>query len=311
MLTRTLTALALVVGLGVGIVACTEGESTSGSAPSVPPPPPPPPPPMARESLPPPAPIHSAPQAGGRDISRVEVAGRGTVARLTVANDSSRSVTYYAGSWLEPKDGSYQRMMVLDTRTIRSGASADIPTACMQVSKSVPARGLRFFSETKSAGGALQSCQTSCLGRGLQSAVQSCIWDCEKPRIEWTIEDACADGQDIHFRFFQIRSGNVVRVWPSSSRVYVAPFGEPVTATLDPSQPELGGKICYGAEAGNRYWGIGIDGDEGCDDCCLAVPTAGTVTESFQLVCGQAGGAAGVQALARTSEEPGDPPDSR
>ena len=43
----------------------------------------------------------------------------------SVANDSSRSGTYHAGSWLEPKDGSYQRMVVLDTETIRSGASAD------------------------------------------------------------------------------------------------------------------------------------------------------------------------------------------
>ena len=311
MLTRTLTAVSLVVGLGVGIFACTESESTSGSAPSVPPPPPPPPPPMARESLPAPAPISNRPQASGRDLPQVEVAGQGTVGRVTVANDSSSSIIYHAGSWFEPKDGSYQRMMVLDTRIIDSGDSADIPTACMQFSKSVPATGLRFFSEPKSAGGSLQSCQTSCLGRSSQSAVQSCIWDCEKPRIEWTIEDECADGRDAHFRFFQIRSGNVVRVWPSSSRVYIAPFGEPVTATLDPSQPELGGKICYGAEAGNRYWGIGLDGNQSCDNCCLSVPTAGTITESHRLICGQAGGAAGVQALAKTPMESGNPPDNR
>ena len=49
-------------------------------------------------------------------------------------------------------------MMVLDTTIISSGDSADIPTACMQFSKSVPATGLRFFSEAKSAGGVLQSC---------------------------------------------------------------------------------------------------------------------------------------------------------
>ena len=125
------------------------------------------------------------------------------------------------------------------------------------------------------------------------------------------IEDACADGREIEFRFFQIRSGNIVRVWPSSSRVYIAPFGEPVTATLDPSQPELGGQICFGGESGNRYWGIGLDGNQGCDNCCLSVPTAGTITESHRLTCGQAGGAAGVQALTRTSPEPGDPPDNR
>ncbi len=38
-----------------------------------------------------------------------------------------------------------------------------------------------------------------------------------------------------------------------SSRVDIAPFGELVTATLDPSPPELGGQVCYGAEAGDFY----------------------------------------------------------
>ena len=299
--TRIVTTVFLVAVLGAGFVACTEGESTSGSAPSVPPPPPPP---MARESLPSPAPLRNAPQAGGRDLPRVEVAGQGTVARLTVANDSSGSVTYYAGSWLEPKDGSYQRMMVLETRTIRSGASADVPTACMQVSKSVPATGLRFFSETKSASGSLQSCQTSCLGRGSQSTVQNCIWDCEKPRIEWTFEDACADGRDAHVRFFQFRSGRIVRTWPSSSRVYVAGFGRRETVVLEPSQPELGGQVCFGAEAGNRYWGVGIDGDESCDRCCLSVPRSGTVTGSARLVCDPVSGAAGLQTLETSSQAP-------
>ena len=257
---------------------------------------------MARESLPPPAPLRNAPQASGRDLPRIEVAGQGTVARLTVANDSSGSFTYYAGSWLEPKDGSYQRMMVLETTTVRSGASADIPTACMQFSKSIPATGLRFFSDPKLPGGSLQSCQTSCLDRGAQSTVQNCIWDCEKPRIEWTFEDACADGRDAHVRFFQFRSGRIVRTWPSSTHAYVARFGQPETAILEPSQPELGGQICFGAEAGNLYWGVGIDGDESCDRCCLSVPRSGTVTDSSRLVCDQASGAAGRQTLETSSQ---------
>ena len=72
-----------------------------------------------------------------------------------------------------------------------------------------------------------------------------------------------------------------------------------MTATLDPGPPELGGKICDGAEAGDFYWGVGVDGDAGRDDRCLGIPTAGTIIESRKWVCNRAGGAAGVQVLAR------------
>ena len=50
-----------------------------------------------------------------------------------------------------------------------------------------------------------------------------------------------------------------------------------MTATLGPSPPELGGKICYGAEAGDFYWGVGrLTANAGGDDCCLEIPEAGT-----------------------------------
>lgn len=107
------------------------------------------------------------------------------------------------------------------------------------------------------------------------------------PRVEWTVADRCVDGHFTEWRLFHFPSGNIVETWPSSSsRVYRAATGEdPSTVTITPHQPELGGQICMGAEAGNNYWGVGLDGNRSCEACCVSVPRAGTVTKSSRLVC--------------------------
>ena len=69
-----------------------------------------------------------------------------------------------------------------------------------------------------------------------------------------------------------------------SSRVYIAPFGEPVPATLGLGQPELGDQVCYVAEAGDFYRGIALDGNAGGDECCLSIPEAGTASDRDRLV---------------------------
>ena len=96
-----------------------------------------------------------------------------------------------------------------------------------------------------------------------------------------------------------------------SSRVYIAPFGEPVAATLDLGQPGLGGQVRYGAEAGDFYRGIALDGNAGGDECCLSIPEAGTASDRDRLVCDQAGGVAGAQAVVTTSQELPGPTDNR
>jgi len=128
------------------------------------------------------------PQATGRDLRNVEVAGAQTTRYVLVRNRSSASVTYRRGTWLEPKDGSYQRMIVARTVTVPRGRVLQVPTACMQQSKGVPASGLRFYSQPKAASGAVQSCQRRCLG---ESAVQPCVWSCENspPVTRGTIPD--------------------------------------------------------------------------------------------------------------------------
>ena len=118
------------------------------------------------------------PQATGRDHRNVEVAGAQTTRYVLVRNRSSASVTYRRGTWLEPKDGSYQRMIVARTVTVPRGRVLQVPTACMQRSKGVPASGLRFYSQPKAASGAVQSCQRRCLGAG--GDVQGCVWNCER-----------------------------------------------------------------------------------------------------------------------------------
>ena len=106
------------------------------------------------------------------------------------------------------------------------------------------------------------------------------------PRIEWTAADRCVDGHSTEWRLFLFRSGNIVETFPSSTRVYrVTTGGNPITATITLSQPELGGQICFGAQAGNLYWGVGINGNRSCEGCCVSVPRAGTVTEETNFLC--------------------------
>ena len=235
----------------------------------------------ARQQLPQEPPKSSGPQASGSNISRVEVAGRGTTRYMSIANDSSSSAYYSAGDWFEPKDGRFQRMMILETVTASPGRVVDVPTACMQQSKKTPAVGARFFSRPKSTSGVLQQCQESCLGR---SDAQGCIWACERPKLIWKMEDGCNDGISARYRFFLREDGRTVRTWPGGNRYHVATsLGTKYTSTLEAS---AGSKICYGADDGRgNYWGLGLDGDRGCTGCCYNLPESGPREVSTRLTC--------------------------
>ena len=69
------------------------------------------------------------PQASGEDVSGVEVAAAITTTRIDgddvqtfLASDSG--ATYRPGDWLEPKDGSNQRMMIVGASQVSAVASA-------------------------------------------------------------------------------------------------------------------------------------------------------------------------------------------
>jgi hypothetical protein len=69
----------------------------------------------------------------------------------------------------------------------------------------------------------------------------------------------------IDLKFFE-RSRNLV--WPGRNQVYVLNDRAVRSITLSCNS---GDYICYGgSESGNPkiYWGVGIDGKQGCDRCC-------------------------------------------
>ena len=114
----------------------------------------------------------------------------------------------------------------------------------------------------------------------------------ESPGITFRVTDACNDGYDMNYRFFANDAGSdVIGVWPEAGRVYVTRgLGETHTHTLACTSETV--KICYGARResssrDNSYWGVGLDGDEGCSDCCNSCPTSGVTTpRERRLTCG-------------------------
>ncbi|GAB3286317.1 DUF7477 domain-containing protein [Parahaliea aestuarii] len=82
------------------------------------------------------------------------------------------------------------------------------------------------------------------------------------------ITDACNDGRPLDYRFFD-KTNNLV--WPNSSQYYyTSGYYSTDSHTLS---CRTGAQICYGAETDNWYWGVGLDGDRGCEDCCVTCQT--------------------------------------
>ncbi len=149
------------------------------------------------------------PQAAGEDLAGVEVAAAVTNYRIG-ADDvqtflvSSTDATYQPGDWLEPKDGSYQRMMIVGSG--QAGAAAAIglseeavvqspvlsvpadnlirlSVVCMQGGARIPVRGARYFSRPKSPLTAVERCQRDCVLAG-GDTIQKCVWGCEQTPVE-------------------------------------------------------------------------------------------------------------------------------
>ena len=157
------------------------------------------------------------PQASGEDRSGIEVAAAVSTSRIgpydlqpfLLNNPGAQPISYSPGDWLEPKDGSNQRMMIvaanpvsaqgsgLFTAAIASfGGSAGLPNqsnanstitelsvVCMQRVGDIPKRGGRYFSQPKTARGAVQECQRNCVSDDTQG-VQGCVWNCERTTDE-------------------------------------------------------------------------------------------------------------------------------
>lgn len=87
------------------------------------------------------------------------------------------------------------------------------------------------------------------------------------PVMTFLITDACDDGLDVEWR---MHARDRDWVWPDANSVFVTP-GLDVDAhqNLGCLTDET---ICFGAVAGERVWGVGLEGPQGphsCEDCCF------------------------------------------
>jgi len=97
--------------------------------------------------------------------------------------------------------------------------------------------------------------------------------------MTFTLTDGCSDGRGIQYRFFD-KTANLL--WPNSSQVYIIPAGQTRSTSISCTR---GNRICYGAQTdppAGTYWGVGINGDLGCDTCCY---TCADVTVSRNVTC--------------------------
>ncbi len=104
-------------------------------------------------------------------------------------------------------------------------------------------------------------------------------------RMGWTLTDACDDGLGLQAALFDTTNG---LVYPSRDRVYTTSPGGDISVFID---CERGSQVCYGAEtdpATDLFWGLGIDGNEGCDDCC---DLCDDIDVGFTLSCNGPAGA--------------------
>ena len=228
----------------------------------------------------------NAPQASGTDISTIEISGLGSLSRFAVSNSGSTPVSIRAGTWYEPRDGSFQRMIVTRTTSVPPRRVEDVPIACMQQSKSIPAIGLRFFSSPKAITGSVQQCQQGCLSRAIGD-IQQCVWACESERptsLTWSVEDGCNDGRNVEYRFYEQRNGaGTGRHWPGGNNLYVTSgFDRTIEHSGLACGPGI--SICLGGEIdGTRAsFGVGLDGTEGCTGCCYP---CGATTRVFRFGC--------------------------
>lgn len=95
---------------------------------------------------------------------------------------------------------------------------------------------------------------------------------------QWSTADGCDDGRPIQWRVWaQERDW----VWPGPDAVFS-------TAELDVVDREriecvAGELLCFGAQAGDRTWGVGLDGAGECEDCCQ--PCASAPVDMGVLTC--------------------------
>jgi len=101
--------------------------------------------------------------------------------------------------------------------------------------------------------------------------------------------DKCDDGEDVQFRLFQFASSGdsyFDRFWPEDpTHVYVTKgLNQASNVDLACEKDKI---ICYGGvpeENAGTYWGVGINGNMGCEGCCFSCVEG--AEKSIDLICG-------------------------
>ena len=106
--------------------------------------------------------------------------------------------------------------------------------------------------------------------------------------LRFEMTDNCNDGYAIRYRFHEQGSDRRLTgaTWPSGSSYWTPSSGSTLYSGAL-SCEERG--ICYGAEEDRNnsagYWGVGLDGDQTCSNCCYSCPSSGTRTVQVSLGC--------------------------
>ena len=92
--------------------------------------------------------------------------------------------------------------------------------------------------------------------------------------------NACSETVQLRLFEYPTGSSSASSQWPGVGRVYSLAPGGSFRSTLTCTPGHL---VCYGAENlhSTGYWGVGLDGHEGCQDCCTLCPASGGRALSF------------------------------
>lgn len=90
------------------------------------------------------------------------------------------------------------------------------------------------------------------------------IDDISTASIELSITDQCDDGYYIEYKYFDVDHD---LVWPDADSYYYTEYFNQAYTSILSCIPSA--KICYGGNTGSMYWGLGLEGDESCDSCCV------------------------------------------
>ena len=93
--------------------------------------------------------------------------------------------------------------------------------------------------------------------------------------ISFDVTDTCNDRRRVEFRFFESINGRLTgHQWPRDNRIYhTLGFNREGVSHLACT---VGTGVCFGAKIDGRswYWGVGLEGNRRCTDCCYTCTAA-------------------------------------